>query len=82
MISIFFAIHKPDYRDAASRQTGIEAFTDSIKTHKRWTITHSTRGAIVGKLLVKAGLSNREEVSLICHSDECQIGSFSSEATI
>ena len=86
-------------RDAASRQTGIAALT--VKTHKRWTITHSTRGAIVGKLLVMAGLSNLEEVSQeskpyldnrdivaselkdpICHSDECQIGSFSSEATI
>ena len=50
-------------RDAASRHTGIAAFTDSIKARKRWTITRSTRGTIAGKLLEMAGLSNREEAS-------------------
>ena len=50
-------------RDAASRHTGIAAFTDSIKASKRWTITRSTLGAIVGKLLEMAGFSNLEEAS-------------------
>ena len=50
-------------RGAASRHTGIAAFTDSIKARKRWTITRSTRGTIVGKLLEMAGLSNLDEAS-------------------
>ena len=50
-------------RDASSRHTGISAFTDSIKARKQGTITRSTRGTIVGKLLEMAGLSNLEEAS-------------------
>ena len=50
-------------RDAASSHTGIAAFTNSIKARKRWTITRSTRGTIVRKLLEMTGLSNLEEAS-------------------
>ena len=49
--------------DAASRQTGIAAFTQCVKTRKRWTITRTVRGAVVGCLLEMAGLSTREETS-------------------
>ena len=49
-------------RDAASRHTGsFHGFKKGSKTI--WTITFSTRGTIVGKLLWVAGLSNLEEAS-------------------
>ena len=50
-------------RDAASRQTGIAAFTQCVKTRKRWTITRTVRGAVVGCLHEMAGLTIREETS-------------------
>lgn len=45
-------------RDAASRHTGIAAFTDCIEARKRWTITRSRRGAIVRSLMDMVGLNN------------------------
>ena len=42
-------------RDAASRQTGIAAFTQCVKARKRWTKTRTVRGAVVGCLLEMAG---------------------------
>ena len=50
-------------RDAASRQTGIAVFTQYVKARKRWTITRTVRGAVVGCLLEMAGLTTREETS-------------------
>ena len=50
-------------RDAASRQTGIVAFTQCVNARKRWTITRTVRGAVVGCLLEMTGLTTREETS-------------------
>ena len=50
-------------RDAASRQTGIAAFTDCIKARKRWTITRSRRGTVVKLLLDMTGLTNTADAS-------------------
>ena len=43
--------------------SSFQPFTDSIKAREQWTITLSTRGTMVGKLLKMAGLSNLEEAS-------------------
>ena len=50
-------------RDAASRQTGITAFTQSVGARKRWNITRPMRAAVVNSLKGMAGLTTREEVS-------------------
>ena len=50
-------------RDGDSRQTGIAAFTQCVKARKRWTITRTVRGVVVGCLLEMAGLTTREETS-------------------
>ena len=50
-------------RDAASRQTGIAAFTDCIKARRIWTITHSRRGTVVKLLLDMTGLTNTADAS-------------------
>ena len=44
-------------RDAASRQGGIAAFTQNVSARKRWTVTRSFRGAVVGCLLEMAGIT-------------------------
>lgn len=49
--------------DAASRLTGISAFTQSITARKRWMITRTVRSSIVGQLMAQAGLSHREDCS-------------------
>ena len=49
--------------DAASRQTGIAAFTTSDSARRRWMVTRSARSAIVGSLLLQAGLKSQEDVS-------------------
>ena len=50
-------------KDAASRQTGIAAFTQCVNARKRWTVTRSMRGSIVGCLLEMAGMTNQEGIS-------------------
>lgn len=47
--------------DAASRQTGISAFTTSSSARRRWMVTRAARGAIVGSLLEKAGLRSGDD---------------------
>ena len=42
--------------DQASRLTGITSFTTLATCRRRWLITRSARSAIIGALLVKAGL--------------------------
>lgn len=49
--------------DAASRLTGISAFSTSVGARGRWMITRSARSAIVGALLLKAGLSTLEDTT-------------------
>ncbi len=49
--------------DAASRHTGIAAFTNSNPARRRWMLTRSVRSGIVGSLLHKAGLKRSEDVS-------------------
>ena len=44
-------------RDAASRQRGIAAFSQNVSARKRWTVTRSFRGAIVGCLLEMADVT-------------------------
>ena len=48
--------------DAASRLTGISAFSHSSEARRRWMITRAARSQIVGKLFSKAGLSKSEDV--------------------
>ena len=49
--------------DAASRSTGISAFSQSDSARRRWMITRSVRSAIIGHLLSSAGLKTSEDVS-------------------
>ena len=49
--------------DAASRQTGIAAFSTSDSARQSWMVTRSARSAIVGALLMKAGLKSLEDTS-------------------
>ena len=49
--------------DAASRKTGIAAFSSSESAHQRWTLTRFVRSAIVGSLLIKAGLRSADDVT-------------------
>ena len=50
-------------KDAASRHTGISAFTQCVKARKRWTITRSMRGAVVACLLDMAAITTKDEVT-------------------
>ena len=47
--------------DAASRHTGITAFSTTDGAKRRWMVTRSARSAIVGSLLEKAGLKTCED---------------------
>ena len=47
---IDLALEQTINKDAASRQGGIEAFTNNVSARKRWTITRSIRGSIVSVL--------------------------------
>ena len=49
--------------DAASRSTGISAFSQSDSARSRWMVTRSVRSAIIGHLLKMAGLKSNEDVS-------------------
>ena len=49
--------------DAASRLTGIAAFSSSDSARRRWMVTRSVRSAIVGHLLSKAGLHTTEDIT-------------------
>ena len=49
--------------DAASRKTGIAAFTSSESARQRWTLTRFVRSAIVGNLFTKAGLKSADDVT-------------------
>ena len=49
--------------DAASRQTGIAAFGTKDGARRRWMVTRSARSAIIGALLIKAGLKSLEDTS-------------------
>ena len=50
-------------KDAASRQTRVAVFTQCVKARKRWTVTRSMRGSIVGCLLEIAGMTTQEGIS-------------------
>ena len=68
---IFFITHRPNYatleqtinKDAASRHTGISAFTQCVKARKRLTVTHSMRGAVVACLLDMAAITTKDEIT-------------------
>ena len=47
--------------DAASRMTGIAAFTQNLNARRRWMITHSIRSAILGYLFDMAGMRKKED---------------------
>ncbi len=49
--------------DAASRRTGIAAFTTNESARRRWMVTRCARSAIVGELMEKTGLKSKEDVS-------------------
>jgi hypothetical protein len=49
--------------DAASRQTGITSFHQSLGATKRWTLTRSARSNIVRHLLEKAGITKQHNPS-------------------
>ncbi len=50
-------------KDAASRHTGISAYTQCVKARKRWTVTRSMRGAVVGYLLDMAGITTSDDIT-------------------
>ena len=45
--SVDITLEQTINRDAASRQTGITAFTQNVSARKRWTVTRFFRGAII-----------------------------------
>ena len=47
--------------DAASKSTGISAFTTSDNARTRWMLTKSARSSIIGILMKHAGLSNTDD---------------------
>ncbi len=47
--------------DAASRLTGISAFTTSEEARHRWMVAHSARSSIIGHLLELAGMSMKQD---------------------
>ena len=49
--------------DAASRLTGISAFTQSLAARRKWMLTRAVRSAIVGELYKKAGLGRSDNVA-------------------
>ena len=50
-------------RDAASRHTGIAAFTNSVSARKRWCITRAERSKVITLLCQKAGIEVRDSVA-------------------
>jgi len=49
--------------DAASRLTGITAFSQLIGARKQWMVTRFMRSVIVGQLLELAGMKKKEDVT-------------------
>ena len=49
--------------DAASRLTGITAFTNSVSARQRWAKTHFMRTEIITKLYEEIGLQKKEDVT-------------------
>ena len=49
--------------DAASRSTGITAFTNSESARKRWMITRSARSSVLSHLFTVAGMKSQEDTS-------------------
>lgn len=49
--------------DAASRQTGISAFSCNESARQRWMITRCVRSSIIGNLMQQAGLKKEEDIS-------------------
>ena len=47
--------------DAASRHTGITAFTNSMAARRKWMTTKTIRSAVVGHLLKRAGMKSTDE---------------------
>ena len=62
-VAVDMTLEQTINKDAASRQTCITAFTQSVNARKKWTVTRSIRAAIVGSLLEMTGLEKKEEVS-------------------
>lgn len=52
-------------RDAASRHTGITAFTISASGRKRWCVTRAARSMIVTTLCDMAGISQKEDIAQV-----------------
>ncbi len=50
-------------KDAASRHTGISAFTQCVRARKRWTVTRSMRGAVVACLLDMAAITTKDDIT-------------------
>ena len=61
--SVDLTLEQTINKDAASKQTGITSFRQCVEARKRWTITRSSRGAVVGVLLEMAGLTTRDDVA-------------------
>ncbi len=61
--AVDLALEQTVNADAASRHTGIAAFTQSEGARRRWMITRSARSAVVGELLAQAGLKSLDDVS-------------------
>ena len=49
--------------DAASRLTGISAFSQSFSARQKWMVTKTVRSAVVGDLLEKSGVTKINDTS-------------------
>ena len=63
MVPVDMCLEQTINADAASRKTGIAAFTQSESARKRWTRTHSAKSAVVRDLLNMAGLKQTDDCS-------------------
>jgi hypothetical protein len=61
--AVDLALEQTINKDAASKQTGLTSFRQCVEARKRWTITRSSRGAVVGVLLEMVGLTTRDDVA-------------------
>ena len=61
--AVDFTLEQTINADAASRKTGIAAFTSSESVRQRWPLTRFVRSAIVGNLFTKAGLRSADDVT-------------------
>ena len=53
-------------RDAASKKTGITAYTTNAAGRRCWCVTRATRSGIVSILSDMAGVTEKEECSQVC----------------